>query len=74
LTVLFICDTEIHKRRHAMADVGYFFIGLVVGIVGTSISWFFIAKNNKGKLVKAFAAVDNLPQQAKDILAKFGIK
>ena len=57
-----------------MANVGYFFIGLVVGIVGTSISWFFIAKNNKGKLVKAFAAVDNLPQQAKDILAKFGIK
>lgn len=48
-------------------------IGIVIGVVGASIAAFFIAKNNTGKLLKAFSAVNGLPQKAKDILKSKGI-
>ena len=48
-------------------------IGIPVGGVGVAIAAFFVAKNNVGRLLKAFAAVDGLPQKAKDILKSKGI-
>jgi gas vesicle protein len=51
-----------------------FLFGLVVGVIGTAVAAFFIAKNNSGKLLKAFADLDGLPQKAKDLLASKGIK
>lgn len=48
-------------------------LGFIVGLVVMAIVWFFVAKNNKKKLLEAFAAVDNLPNQAKSILSKIGI-
>ena len=55
-----------------MVEFGYFVLGLFIGIIAASIAWFFIAKNNKGRLLKAFAQVTNLPQEVKDILKKYG--
>jgi gas vesicle protein len=49
--------------------MGNFFIGLGIGIVGTAVAAFFIAKNNTKKLLKAFATVDGLPQKAREIIS-----
>lgn len=54
--------------------MGNFLLGLGIGVVGTAIAAFFIAKNNSKKLLKTFAAMGNLPQEAKNKLIKLGIK
>ena len=48
-----------------------FIIGLAIGVVGTAIASFFIAKNNKDKMLRAFEEIDGLPQRARDLLDKF---
>lgn len=54
--------------------MGNFLIGLGIGIIGTAIAAFFIAKNNTKRLLKAFADVDGLPQKAKEIISsKLGL-
>ena len=50
-----------------------FLIGLIIGIVGAAIASYFIAKNNKDKLIKSFGWVDSLPKEAKDLLKKYGV-
>jgi hypothetical protein len=58
---------------------GSLILGIVLGIIGSSIAWFFIAKNNQALLLKLFFRVDELPDDVRtkvksylnDLVSKF---
>jgi hypothetical protein len=59
--------------------IGNLIIGIVIGVIGSTIAWFFIAKNNQPLLLKLFFRVDKLPDDVRakvksylnDLVSKF---